>query len=75
MVLRCAGTFKIRLESGPVTVDMTTTVIHLYNSMRKDFKPFSHSLVYFSTYNTPTDLEIVDYTMNEKCHEIIIIKM
>jgi len=26
MVLRCAGTFKTRLESGPVTADLTTTV-------------------------------------------------
>jgi len=28
MVLRCADTFKTRLESGPVTADLTTTVLH-----------------------------------------------
>jgi len=30
MVLWCAGAIKSRLESGPVTADLTTTAIHSY---------------------------------------------
>jgi len=37
MVLRCTGTLK--LESGPVTVDLTTTVVHSYKLPRNDFIP------------------------------------
>jgi len=38
MVLRCAGTIKARLESGPVTADLTTTVVHRCNLLMNDVK-------------------------------------
>jgi len=45
MVLRCADTPKqTRLESGPVTTDLTTTVVQSYSSLRNDVKPV-HSLL------------------------------
>jgi len=30
---------KTRLESGPVTADLATTVVHGYNSLRKEATP------------------------------------
>jgi len=41
MVLRCADT---RFESGPVTADMTTTVVNSYKWLRNDVKPLSLTL-------------------------------
>jgi len=45
MVLRCAGTLKTRLESEPVTADLTTTVVHTrsYKLLINNIKPV-HSL-------------------------------
>jgi len=52
MVLPCAGTscfpgkhstLKPRLESGPVTADMTTTVVHSSKLLINDVKP-THSI-------------------------------
>jgi len=34
---------KTRFESGPVTADLTTTVVHSYNLLINDVKP-DHSL-------------------------------
>jgi len=46
MLLQCAGTLKTWVESGSVTADLTTTVIHSYKSMRHDIKPvYSHTLL------------------------------
>jgi len=39
MVLRCAGTLKIWLQSGPVTADLTTTVVHSSKLLINDVKP------------------------------------
>jgi len=36
MVLRCAGTLIIRLESGPVAADLTTTVVRSYKLLTND---------------------------------------
>jgi len=47
MVLFCAGTFKTWLESGPVTADLTTTVIHVhsYKLLINNVKPvLSHTI-------------------------------
>jgi len=41
MVLRCDGTLK--LEYGPVTADLTTTVVHSSKLLINDIKP-DHSL-------------------------------
>jgi len=35
---------KTRLESGPVTADLTTTVVHSYKQLINDVKPV-HSLI------------------------------
>jgi len=47
MILHCAGTLKVKtwLETGPITADLTTTVVHTcsYKSLINDFKPI-HSL-------------------------------
>jgi len=43
MVLLCTGTLKPLLESGPVTADLTTTVVHSYKLLINDGKPV-HSL-------------------------------
>jgi len=37
MVLHCAGPLKPQIESGPVTADLTTTVVYNY-------KAINHSL-------------------------------
>jgi len=34
---------KTRLESGPVTADLTTTVIHSYKLLINKVQPFTHS--------------------------------
>jgi len=49
MVLRCAGTLKTWIQSGPVTVEMTTTVVHSYNFLINCIKPFL-SLIHSPTY-------------------------
>jgi len=41
MVLRCAGDIKTRLESGPVTADLTTTIVHNYTLLINDVKHFT----------------------------------
>jgi len=46
-VLRCAGTDKTRFESGPVTADLTTTVVHNFKLLINDVKP-DHSLTFFN---------------------------
>jgi len=38
MVLLCADTFKTQLESGPVTADLTTTVVHSDKSLINNIK-------------------------------------
>jgi len=38
MVLQCAGTLKFHFESGPVTADLTTTVVHRYKLLRNHVK-------------------------------------
>jgi len=40
MVLRCAGVYKTRLESGPFTADLTTTDIHRHKERQ------THSLTH-----------------------------
>jgi len=39
MVLWCVGTLKPWLDSGPVTADLTTTVVHSCKLLINDFKP------------------------------------
>jgi len=34
MVLRCTGTLKAGFKSGPVTADLTTTVVHIYDNVQ-----------------------------------------
>jgi len=68
MVLRCAG-ISNRLESGPVTadltttvvhsytVDLTTTVVHSYKLLINDVKPahsLTHSLTHLEYIKTST---------------------
>jgi len=57
--------FKTRLESGPVTADLTTTVVHSYKLLINDVKA-DHSLtIYFTTLisisNNLKDLQICFY--------------
>jgi len=40
---------KTLLESGPVTADLTTTVVHSSKLLINDIKP-DHSLTYWSTW-------------------------
>jgi len=49
VVLRCAGTLKPRLESGPVTGDLTTAVVHSYKLLINDFKLVHTNLILFIT--------------------------
>jgi len=37
--------FKPRLESGPVTADLTTTVVHSYTFLINDVKPVQSKVV------------------------------
>jgi len=39
MVLRCAGTFKNWFDSGSVTVERTTSIVHDYKLLMNDIKP------------------------------------
>jgi len=39
MVFRCAETLKTRLQSGPVTADLTTTVVHSSKLLINYVKP------------------------------------
>jgi len=43
---------KIRIESGPVTADLTTTVVHSYTLLINDVKP---SLTLSNPTNQPTN--------------------
>jgi len=45
MVFDGVISLKTRLESGPVTADLTTTVIHSYKLLINDVKP-DHSLMH-----------------------------
>jgi len=44
MVLGCVGTFKTRLESGPVAADLTT-VVHSSKLLINDVKPITHLIL------------------------------
>jgi len=44
MVLRVCWYLKTQLESGPVTTDLTTTVVHSYRLLINDIK-HSHTLL------------------------------
>jgi len=48
MVLRVCWHIKTRLESGPVTADLTTTVVHSYKLLTNNVKPV-HSLIQYKT--------------------------
>jgi len=48
--------FKTRLESGPVTADLTITVVHSSKLLINDTKP-DHSLTYF-TLTVFTSIEV-----------------
>jgi len=52
IVLRCAGTMKTRLESGPVTADLTTPVVHSSKLVIHDVKP-DQSFTHIFRYSSP----------------------
>jgi len=57
MVLQCAGKLTTPLESGPVTTDLTTTVIHSYKLLINDVK--TRSLTHFFTVNKQVHFDIL----------------
>jgi len=58
MVLRCAGTFKNRLESGSVTAGLTTTVAHS-KMLIDDVNPV-HSFSHIEEINKITRISMTD---------------
>jgi len=63
------------LESGPVTADLITTVIHSYELLINDVKPFTHSLQQGTFFNLMIKVE-KDYVheMNLNYNRILIVK-
>jgi len=72
MALHCVGTYKTWLEYGPVTADLTTTVVYSHQLLLNNIKPIQSLTQNFNNkrHKVPVKVIILKYIRPSRSKEV-----